>query len=216
MRLEPREGDSILRFKKPVLILILFILIAAAINFPFATFFLKSRRDAKGATVAQITGPEAVALGWPSDTPHETEWPQPGQWQETRSFAYRHIQVWGGGSHQMEYQLIGWPLPVYEQVQMWWPWNDPTWQTTEQHDPALGVCWSGALLNPIIVGGAAWLVLVMPIFVGVSLRKQLRTLRGHCIKCGYDLRGDLEAGCPECGWNRSAVDGARREGGSSE
>ena len=25
---------------------------------------------------------------------------------------------------------------------------------------------------------------------------------GRCVKCGYDLRGDMEQGCPECGWNR--------------
>ena len=27
---------------------------------------------------------------------------------------------------------------------------------------------------------------------------------GHCHKCGYDLRGNLEHGCPECGWRREA------------
>ena len=71
-----------MKFKKPVLILILFVLIAAAINFPFATFFLKSRTDAKGVAGTRVVGPEAVALGWPTDTPHETEWPQPGLWQD--------------------------------------------------------------------------------------------------------------------------------------
>ena len=28
---------------------------------------------------------------------------------------------------------------------------------------------------------------------------------GHCPRCGYDLRRDLNAGCPECGWNRPAA-----------
>ncbi len=27
---------------------------------------------------------------------------------------------------------------------------------------------------------------------------------GHCHKCGYDLRGNLPQGCPECGWRREA------------
>jgi hypothetical protein len=26
--------------------------------------------------------------------------------------------------------------------------------------------------------------------------------RGFCPQCEYDLRGQLAAGCPECGWNR--------------
>jgi hypothetical protein len=30
-----------------------------------------------------------------------------------------------------------------------------------------------------------------------------RQKRGSCPNCGYDLRGALEKGCPECGWNRS-------------
>lgn len=33
-------------------------------------------------------------------------------------------------------------------------------------------------------------------------RRTLRKKRGLCPMCGYDLRGDLDAGCPECGWNR--------------
>ena len=28
---------------------------------------------------------------------------------------------------------------------------------------------------------------------------------GHCHKCGYDLRGNLEHGCPECGWRREGA-----------
>ena len=37
--------------------------------------------------------------------------------------------------------------------------------------------------------------------VGQTCRRR-RIRRGRCVKCGYDLRGDHEAGCPECGWNR--------------
>ncbi len=199
-----------MEYKKPVLTLVIFILIAAAINCPLATHFLKSRTDSKGRIVATLTLAEAAALGWPAATPHKTEWPRPQQRQETESFGYRHIQIWSVGSphHQMEYQLIGWPLPVYEQVQMWWPWNDPAWQTTEQSDPALRLYWPGVILNPIIVGGGAWLILVVPFFAVPAIRRQITTRirrkRGHCPKCGYDLRGELDAGCPECGWRRDS------------
>ena len=34
-------------------------------------------------------------------------------------------------------------------------------------------------------------------------RRILRTHLGLCPMCKYDLRGDLDAGCPECRWNRA-------------
>ena len=33
-------------------------------------------------------------------------------------------------------------------------------------------------------------------------RRFIRNLRGRCLICGYDLRGDLKGGCSECGWRR--------------
>ncbi|MCH8152704.1 MAG: hypothetical protein IH830_10080 [Planctomycetes bacterium] len=37
------------------------------------------------------------------------------------------------------------------------------------------------------------------------VRQSLRAKRGRCIACGYDLRGDLALGCPECGWRRETA-----------
>ena len=62
-------------------------------------------------------------------------------------------------------------------------------------------------LRPIFPGylidtlfySAIWLAL----FVGPgAARRTIRRRRGRCPMCGYDLRGDLESGCPECGWGR--------------
>lgn len=36
------------------------------------------------------------------------------------------------------------------------------------------------------------------------VRRSLRTRRGHCPDCNYDLQADPSGGCPECGWNRAA------------
>ena len=36
-----------------------------------------------------------------------------------------------------------------------------------------------------------------------AARHLLRRMRGLCLICGYNLRGDLSQGCPECGWGRS-------------
>lgn len=47
---------------------------------------------------------------------------------------------------------------------------------------------------------ALWLAL----FVGFgTARRGMRKRRGRCPLCAYNLRGDLETGCPECGWNRA-------------
>ena len=58
----------------------------------------------------------------------------------------------------------------------------------------------GFALNTIFYAAILW----MP-FAPFVLRRHIRRKRGHCIKCGYDLRGDFAAGCPECGWRRQDV-----------
>jgi len=41
------------------------------------------------------------------------------------------------------------------------------------------------------------------IFFGVAaLRRFVRKKRGRCVTCGYDLRGEFDKGCAECGWGR--------------
>ena len=62
-------------------------------------------------------------------------------------------------------------------------------------------------LRPIFPGflidtlfyGAIWFGLL---FGFGAARRGLRKRRGLCPMCAYDLRGDLDTGCPECGWNR--------------
>ncbi len=57
--------------------------------------------------------------------------------------------------------------------------------------------------------GVLW-ALPLLIWLGfgfVMLRRARRQIRLYpaqtkCPQCGYDLRGDLEPGCPECGWRR--------------
>ena len=64
--------------------------------------------------------------------------------------------------------------------------------------------WPWFYLQTLIIG-AALLVVMMVV-------RQSRTWRrrkgGRCVRCGYDLRGQLGAGCPECGWNRPVDDAA--------
>ncbi len=60
---------------------------------------------------------------------------------------------------------------------------------------------------PLVSGAALALgpsVLIATIAVPL-VRQRLRAKRGRCLACGYDLRGNLEHGCPECGWRREAT-----------
>ncbi|MCI0365066.1 MAG: hypothetical protein L0219_14405 [Phycisphaerales bacterium] len=58
--------------------------------------------------------------------------------------------------------------------------------------------WRGLVVDAVVYG-LAWFVLL---FGFGNVRRLLRSRVGHCPKCGYDLRGDLKRGCPECGWER--------------
>lgn len=58
--------------------------------------------------------------------------------------------------------------------------------------------WKGAVANLISVMVASSVVWV----VVAKIRAISRIWRGNCAVCGYQLRGDLAKGCPECGWNR--------------
>ncbi len=60
--------------------------------------------------------------------------------------------------------------------------------------------WPGFAINTIFYAALLWLLTLGPF----TARRMIRRKRGHCIKCGYDLRGEFSSGCPECGWRREA------------
>ncbi len=60
--------------------------------------------------------------------------------------------------------------------------------------------WPGFAINTILYAAILWLLALGPF----TARRMIRRKRGRCIKCGYNLRGDFSAGCPECGWRREA------------
>ncbi len=62
----------------------------------------------------------------------------------------------------------------------------------------LAVIWPGFLINTLLYGALSFGLL----FGLGAARRGLRKKRGRCPMCAYDLRGDLDAGCPECGWGR--------------
>lgn len=60
--------------------------------------------------------------------------------------------------------------------------------------------WPGFAINAIFYAALLWLLF----FGSLTARRIIRRKRGLCVACGYDLRGDLDGGCPECGWRREA------------
>ena len=61
--------------------------------------------------------------------------------------------------------------------------------------------WFGFVVNTLFYAAIMWLL----ILGAFALRRLIRRKRGLCVACGYDLRGDLAQGCPECGWRREAA-----------
>ena len=65
-----------------------------------------------------------------------------------------------------------------------------------------GVIWRGLAIDAAFWGlvfGGGWLTSRS---VWRRARGALAIRRGRCPRCRYDLGGETEAGCPECGWRR--------------
>lgn len=60
------------------------------------------------------------------------------------------------------------------------------------------------LWNSIMVGVAGIVIALAPVLASRYLSARQRAERGRCPECDYDLRGELDKGCPECGWGRRA------------
>ena len=61
--------------------------------------------------------------------------------------------------------------------------------------------WVGFLGNTLCYASAWWGLCSTP----APIRRWVRRRRGQCPTCGYDLRGNVAEGCPECGWRREAA-----------
>lgn len=72
--------------------------------------------------------------------------------------------------------------------------------------PLYRACLSGYFHNTVAITLAS---LCVPAFVvgvrnlGRNRIRRRRMARGMCPECDYELRGNLDAGCPECGWRRT-------------
>jgi hypothetical protein len=80
--------------KRAAIVVILFALLGAAINFPVALLCDKSRTQSPRVKAGlSVSGAEAAAYRWPARTPHPQQWPEVSSYMEQRAFGYRHIQL---------------------------------------------------------------------------------------------------------------------------
>ena len=113
---------------------------------------------------------------------------------------------------------IGWPMPCF--VGAWFGSTGVPAPTRRYLDTVALPNWLAALtrgghrrvlpMRPIwsnlgvnaLFFALLWSAILWPPFL---LRAKARNVRGLCPKCAYDLRGNLEQGCPECGWRRETA-----------
>ena len=62
----------------------------------------------------------------------------------------------------------------------------------------------GFALNTVLYAMTLWVLMFLP----VALRRCVRSLRGRCLSCGYDLRATTTWRCPECGTVTAIARGA--------
>lgn len=69
--------------------------------------------------------------------------------------------------------------------------------------PGLMGHWGLNFFSTVIFGVAIpLLLLTAAAYVTAGWRQSARQECGLCLRCGYDLKFNYEAGCPECGWRR--------------
>jgi len=140
------------------------------------------------------------------------------------------------GVHRSEI-AIGWPLPAMAALVEWppqarfWPYvaaiegrlligSSTPWPPRRQSRDTppmrdsppvmpMRILWRGFLVDSLISAAVFALVLSFVALAIMFARSAARRRRGRCLRCGYDLRHDLNRGCPECGWARDEVGAGR-------
>jgi hypothetical protein len=121
-----------------------------------------------------------------------TEWASGWPFLACGGYHSRRIQVFEDGTRDIALQSHG-VLSGDGILNLHPGWTDPEHVVVPYHP-----IWAGFAGNTVFYAMILWLLIPGPFL----LRRHIRRRRGRCVKCGYDLRGDLAHGCPECGWKR--------------
>lgn len=83
----------------------------------------------------------------------------------------------------------------------WDEWRYASRGSGGEYSLPLRPIWPAFAINTLFYATVLWL-LALALF---TARRIVRRRHGHCPQCGYKLRWEFTAGCPECGWRRENV-----------
>jgi hypothetical protein len=135
-----------------------------------------------------------------SSAPHGTRVPHKQDLVTgTHRFGFPFRCVWGGDDMGRS-GCFAWDEGCPGTVALWWS-RPTTWSSCNGAQVRLPVA---PLMSGLVADGGLYAIPVFAALSAGACRCGLRRRRGRCPRCGYDLKHDLAAGCPECGWRRSA------------
>jgi hypothetical protein len=119
-----------------------------------------------------------------------------------------------GAPPRMMITRAGFPLRAFEGMHSWGG-VEPAFACAIPIKPRdLNVAWVsvipcrplvlGLIGNVVFFGGLAWIVVAAPGVLFRRIKAERWRLAHCCHQCGYDLRGEIDRGCPECGWRRQS------------
>lgn len=161
--------------------------------------------DTLGALITAVPNkrPESLIPSW-------------GGFPRTREAASAQL------AHRYRVMAVGWPQLClwqayvdaeppegeYERVdgaiETPWPWAKDGLRVPRALP--IRVLYAGFAVNAFIYA-ALWFALLFGFGATRTARRAIRKRRGLCPMCKYNVRGDLDSGCPECGWNRPENEG---------
>jgi hypothetical protein len=147
-------------------------------------------------------------LVWPDDSPRSGDLPPIRFRKPLQTLSCRNLK-----GHFGLASLYGWPCRALFHAQ----WGTIGWTEVDQ----AGLLNLNANKEETDTASNRWLFPVLPLWPGFAIdtlffaaiwfgvffgfasgKRAIRRKRGRCLRCGYDLRGDLAAGCSECGSGR--------------
>ena len=167
------------------------ILLVAAFNVYFAAHLANTIRHQPTSATHQERGDE-VPSGWPTRTPHDDPWPAPTVSMERRGFGKSAVDVrWENpdpdtNGYSLMLRRMGWPFASLELKQWGWDWDDPALKGPSPRPP-LGLVPTGLVLNPIIIGGGSYLLILTPFVAFTIGRRFERKRKGLCPICSRPM-----------------------------
>ncbi len=199
--------------------LVVFLLLGAIVNIALAwgcTFW--SRREPVSASLGWMLVLESDVVAWKRFKPADVS-AKPFRSIRITGFGIYFLTMEGSRLDEVPLTLrvveAGWPVRSMRGLK-WAPTENDAVATFVASIPLntvpikhhrypgnnllpLAAIWPGFTINTLFYAAILWLP-----FGPFQLRRYVRVKRGHCIKCGYDLRGAEHEVCPECGYRRRA------------